>query len=71
MTSLIKLFANALMPSPCQQSKLNIAIIAISALNDLAVKVAVYMFLYTDSCKLPYMQKWALNFIRNPLVSVL
>ena len=71
MTSSIKLFANMLTALLCQQFKLNIVIIAISALNDFVTKIAAYVFLCTDFCKLLYMQKWALNFVRYPLVSVL
>ena len=41
MTLLIKLFVKALIVLLCQQSKLNIVMIAISALNDLVVKVIV------------------------------
>jgi len=70
-TLLIKLFVNALMASLCQQFKSNIVMIAINALNDLAAKITAYVSLCINFCKLLCMQKQALNFVRNPLISVL
>ena len=43
-----------LIASPCQQSKLNIIIIAISTLNDLTAKITVYISLWVNFYKLPY-----------------